>query len=198
MAFDPTKIRVAAGRIYFGVTNPTTGDPLALTSGVPATGTEIGLTQGESVVTYDVTYDDIMSDQVLGVVAVFATKEELTLEFTMLEYTATQMNSFLQNSALTTDNISDPNTDLFTIGNLADGDGSFVDLSSIYLVSPIPGTTPQRFTIVGLYQAYQSEKAAMRYTREGPTVQKSNFKAIADLARDPGDYLGQIVVERNP
>jgi len=197
MAFDPSKIRVAAGRIYFGVTNPTSGDPLALTSGVPADGDEIGLTQGESTMTYEVTYDEEMADQVLAPVAVFATQEAFQLEFTMLEYAATQLTVFFQNAELTQDEISTPKTDLYTIGNLADGAGSFVDLNSIYLISPIPGTSPQRYTIVGLYQAYQSEPGAIRYTREGASVMKSTFKAITDLTRDPGDFLGQVVVERN-
>jgi len=197
MAFDPTKIRVAAGRIYFGVTNPVSGSPLALVTGAPATGTEIGLTQGESTMTYEVTYDEEMADQVLGPVAVFATQEAFQLEFTMLEYAAAQLTVFLQNSELTTDELSTPKTDLYTIGNLADGAGSFVDMNSIYLVSPIPGTTPQRYTIVGMYQAYQSEPGAIRYTREGASVMKSTYKAISDLARDAGDYMGQVVVERN-
>lgn len=197
MAFDPTKIRVAAGRIYVDVTNPTSGEALALTTGAPADGTEVGLTQGESVMTYEVTYDEEMSDQVLSPVAVFATQESLQLEFTMLEYAATQLAKFFQNSELIQDEAGTPKTDLFTIGNLGDGDGSFVDLSSVYLVSPIPGTSPQRYTIVGLYQTYQAEPGQVRYTREGSSVMKSNFKAIADLTRDPGDYLGQIVVERN-
>lgn len=197
MAFDPTKIRVAAGRIYFDVTNPTTGDPLALTAGVPADGTEAGLTQGESVMTYEVTYDEEMADQVLSPVAVFATQEAFKLEFTMLEYATTQLTHFFQNSDLVTDSMSTPNTDMYTIGNLADGSGSFVDLSSVALISPIPGTSPQRFTIVMLYQAYQAEPGVVRYTREGSSVMKSTFKAIADLTRDAGDYLGQVVIERN-
>lgn len=197
MAFDPSKIRVAAGIIYFGVTTPTSGDPLALTTGAPATGTAMGLTQGESTMTYEVTYDEEMSDQVLGPVAVFATQEAFQLEFTMLEYAATQLTIFFQNADLISDEITTPKTDLYTIGNLADGSGSSVDLSSIALVSPIPNTSPQRYTIVMLYQAYQSEPGVIRYTREGASVMKSTFKAIADLTRDAGDYMGQIVVERN-
>lgn len=197
MAFDPSKIRVAAGRIYFDVTNPTSGSPLELTTGAPADGTEIGLTQGESTMTYEVTYGEEMADQVLGPVAVFANQESFQLEFTMLEYAATQLTVFFQNADLVTDELTTPMTDMYTIGNLADGDGSFVDLHSIYLVSPIPGTSPQRYTIVGLYQAYQSEPGTIRYTREGASVMKSTFKAIADLTRDPGDFMGQVVVERN-
>ena len=197
MALDPSKIRVAAGRIYAGVTNPASGSVLGLTSGVPADGTELGLTQGESVMTYEVTYDEEMSDQVLATVAVFATQEAFQLEFTMLEYANTQLTKFLQNATYTADEVSSPKTDLYTIGNLADGNGSAVPLASIYLVSPIPGTSPQRYTIVGLYQAYQSEPAVARYTREGSTVMKSTFKSVADLTRNSGDYCGQIVVERN-
>ena len=196
MALTPANIRVAAGRIYTGVTNPASGSVLALVAGVPATGSEIGFTQGEAVFTYEVTYDEEMSDQVLGPVAVFATQESMQLEFTMLEYAASQLNLFFQKAALTVDNVSTPKTDLFTMGNLGTT-GNTVTRTSVYLVSPIPSTSPQRYTIVGLYSAYQSQAAAARYTREGSTVMKTTFKAIADVTRNAGDFMGQVVIERN-
>ncbi len=199
MALDPSKIRVAAGRIYRSVTNPSgIGTALALATGAPSTGTEMGLTQGESVMTYQITYLEEEADQVLAPVAVFATKEMMELDFTMLEYATSQLTQFFQQSELTTDNISTPNTDVFSIGNMADGAGSSVSLDSLWLISPIPNTSPQRYTMIGLYQTYQGDPGTVRYTKDGASIMKSKFKSIADLTRDAGDLLGQIVVERNP
>jgi len=196
MALDPTKIRVAAGRLYVGVTAPATGSPLALVTGVPASGSEMGLTQGESVMTYEVTYDEELADQVLSPVAVFATQESLQLEFSLLEYVAANVNDFLQQAGLTTNDGTTPKTDLFKMGSMSPT-GAAVALQSIALVSSIPGTSPQRYTIVMLYQAYQSAPGTARYTGEGSTVMKCTFRAMPDMARNDGDFLGQVVIERN-
>lgn len=195
MALDPTKIRVGAGFLYFGTTAPATGSALALSTGVPATGSGVGLTQGDVVFKYQTSYLEVEADQVLAPVKPFATKEEMTLEFSVLEYTAFNINKFLGQATLTTDDGSTPKTDLFTMGGSAFK--SAVNLTSVTLVSAIPGTSPQRYTIVMLYQAYQSEAASGAYSKDKVTLLKSMWKATPDLTRTDGDYLGQLVVERN-
>lgn len=196
MALDPTKIRVAAGRLYANVTAPAAFTPLALTAGVPATGTEMGLTQGESVFTYEVTYDEELADQVLSPVAVFATQEQMQLEFTLLEYAAANLQDALQQVKLTSNEGTAPKTDTFTFGTTSPT-GAAVALQSIVLVSSIPGTNPQRYTIVMLYQAYQQAPSVMRYTREGSTIMKCTFRAMPLMSRSDQDLLGQVVIERN-
>jgi len=196
MALDPTKIRVAAGRLYAGVTPPASPVPLALTTGVPASGTEMGLSQGESLVTYEVTYDEEMADQILSAAAVFATQESLQLEFSLLEYGVAQVQDVLQQSKLYVEDAGSPDSDTFTMGSSSPV-GATVPLQSITLVSSIPGTSPTRYTIVMLYQAYQAAPSVLRYTREGSTVMKCTFRAMADTARQEQDFLGQIVIERN-
>lgn len=201
MALTPSLIRVAAGRLYANTTPPGASTPLNLTAGgVPPSGNEMGLTQGESLFTYEITYDEEVADQVLAPVAVFATMESIQLEFTLLEYAAVGLQDFFENALLTVDDApaaGEPRTDLFTIGSLSPS-GADVLLQSVLLVSSIPNTTPQRYTLVMLYQAYQSAPAAVRYTREGSSVMKCTFKAIADTARTDGDLCGQVVIERNP
>ncbi len=196
MALDASKIRVAAGRLYANVTNPSTGSPLNLTTGVPATGTEMGLTQDEAVLTYEVSYVEESADQVLAPVEVFATGENMQLEFTLLEYAAANLQDFFQQATYTANEGSSPKYDLFTMGQLGTT-GNVVTKQSIALVSAIPNTSPQRYTIVLLYKAYQSQASAMRYTKAGSTIMKCTFKAIADLARNAGDFCGQVVIERN-
>lgn len=195
MALTPTLIRVGSGRLYFGTTAPATGSVLGLTTGVPTTGTDVGLTQGDVMFKYQTTYLEVEADQVLSFVKPFATKEEMSLEFSVLEYSASNINKFLGQATLTTDNGSTPKTDLFTMGGSAFR--SAVTLTSVALVSAIPGTSPQRYTIVMLYQAFQSEAAQASFSKDKPSLLKSTWKAVPDLARNDGDYLGQLVVERN-
>lgn len=195
MALTPTLIRVGAGFLYFGTTAPASGSPLALTSGVPATGTGVGLTQGDVMFHYQTTYLEVEADQVLAAVKPFAIKEEMALEFSVLEYSASNILKFLGQANLTTDNISTPNTDLFTMGGSSFK--SAVNLSSVTLVSAIPGTSPQRYTVVMLYQAFQAEAAQASFSKDKVTLLKSKWTAVPDLTRTDGDYLGQLVVERN-
>lgn len=196
MALDPTKIRVGAGFLYFGTTAPSSGSALALSSGVPGSGSATGLTQGDVIFHYQVTYLEVEADQVLAPVKPFATKEEMTLEFSALEYSnATNLNKFLGQANLTTDNVSTPKTDLFTMGGSAFK--SAVNLTPVVLVSAIPGTSPQRYTLVMLYQAFQSSAAQAAYSKDKVTLLKSIWKAVPDLTRTDGDYLGQLVIERN-
>ncbi len=193
MALDATKIKAGPGHFYIDVTLPTSPNPLALVSGAPATGTELGLTDGEAVFTYEVEYFEVMADQVLPPVAVFAQAEHARLEFTMKEYEATKVKAALQQPALTIDNVSAPKTDTFNIG----GETFEVTLRSIVLVSRIPNTSPQRYTIIMLYKAYQSENLALRVTKSGESLMKTTFVGIADLTRNVGDTVGQLVIQRN-
>src|SRR4030043_802238 len=111
MALNPSKIRLGPGRVYVGVTAPATGNPLALTAGVPATGTDVGLTEGEVLFTFEVDYQEEEADQVLPAVAVFAKGGKASLEFTMKEYAATQLQAAFQQTTLISNEGTAPKTD---------------------------------------------------------------------------------------
>jgi len=193
MTLNPSNIRLGPGRIYIGVTAPATGTPLILAAGAPTTGTDVGLTEGEVLFTFDVDYQEEEADQVLPAVAVFAKGEKASLEFTMKEYVATQLQAAFQQTTLISNEGTTPKTDLFEFG----GTGYEVTTRTVVVVSPIPNTSAQRYTIVMLYKAYQSEPFKARYTKDGSTVMKVNFKGLADTTRNDADMLGQLVVERN-
>ena len=204
MALNAANVRVGAGRIYMGVTPPAAGAALNISNGVPSTGTEVGLTEGESVFTYEVTYFEVMAEQSLAAVEVFATEESAQIEFTMKEYTQANINDFLAAMVATT-NVAAPGDattmDIHEGGRilgLAAGAGE-VTLQAVVLVAPIPNTSgvDQRFTYVLLNQAYQSESAAAMYTKASDTLLKVTFKAIADLARADTSTLFQLGVELN-
>lgn len=204
MALNAANVRVGAGRIYMGVTPPAAGAALNISNGVPSSGTEVGLTEGESVFTYEVTYFEVMAEQSLAAVEVFATEESAQIEFTMKEYTQANINDFLV-AMVATANVAAPGDastmDIHEGGRilgLAAGAGE-ITLQAVVLVAPIPNTSgvDQRFTYVLLNQAYQSESATAMYTKSSDTLLKVTFKAIADLTRADTSTLFQLGVELN-
>lgn len=204
MALTAANIRVGAGRLYMGTTPPAQGVALTITNGVPATGTEVGLTEGEAIFTYEVTYFEVMAEQSLGIVGVFATEEAAQLEFTMKEYSQANINDFLI-AMVQTANVAAPG-DAITMDiheggrilGIAAGAGEII-LQATLLIAPIPATSgvDQRYTYVLLHQAYQSEAAAARYTKAGDTLLKVTFKAVCDLTRGDFGTMFQIGVELN-
>jgi hypothetical protein len=193
MALNPLAIRVGPGRIYVGVTAPATGSPIALTSGVPATGTEAGLTEGEAIFTYTVSYLEEVADQLLPAVAVFAKGEKAELDFTMKEYGAANLVTAMQQVNLATNNGTTPKTDTLSFG----GSDYAVTTICVVLASPIPNTSPQRYTAVVLYKAYQSTALQVGFTKDKSTVMKVKLTGIADASRNDPDMLGQLLIERN-
>lgn len=208
MALNAANVRVGAGRVYMGTTAPAAGQHINLpATGIPATGTEVGLTEGEAVFTYEVTYFEVNAEQSLAPVEVFATEESAQLEFTMKEYIQANIEDFFNTmlatgvDAVPTDAGTPVYTDIYEGGRilgLAAGAGE-VTLQSCILVAPIPNTSAvaQRYTYIMLYQAYQSEAAAVRYTKSGDSLMKVTMKAIADLTRGDTSTLFQVAVERN-
>ena len=186
MGLDATKVKVGPGRLYIDVTVPAAATALVLVNGVPATGTELGLTSGESVFSYEVNYFEVMADQSLSPVGTFAQEEHAKLEFTMLEFSFANVTAYMQQATAGAGG-------LITFGS----DQITVCPRSIVLVSEIPNCVAETlYTIVMLYQAYQSENATMRFTRAGETLMKSTWIGIADPARADGDTLGQLVIQQ--
>jgi len=187
MGLDASKIKVGPGHLYIDVTKPANGVALALgAGGVPTSGTELGLTSGESLFTYDVKYFEVMADQSLSPVGTFAQEEHAKLEFSMLEFDHFNVLAYMQQAT------SGANG-LVTFGS----DDITVCPRSIVLVSEIPNCVAQTlYTIVMLYAAYQSAPATMRFTRQGETLMKSAWIGLALPTRSDGDTLGQLVIQQ--
>ena len=207
MALNAANIRVGAARIYMGTVAPPSGNPLTFdANGVPLesdyatpSGTEVGLTEGEAVFTYEVTYLDVMAEQSLAIVGVFATEENAQLEFTMKEITNDNIAAFLSSLAVETDGVGAGGlTDIFEGGHC----GSDLSLTSLVLVAPACGVFPDTGTgsiereYIMLFQAYQSESSALRFTKGGEQLMKVTYKGVADLTRQSGRTLFQIGIER--
>jgi hypothetical protein len=204
MALNAANIRVGAARIYMNVTAPAVGQALALSDeGVPPDGQEVGLTEGESVFTYEVTFMDINAEQSLSPVAVFATEEKATIQFTMKEMVNANIQDFLYSLVEVTENVSASpggETDIFEGGRTCAG---AIPLQSVTLVTPsCDGPAPNlgantiRFEYVMLFKAYQSEAASLRFAKAGDQLMKVTFMGIADVGRADGSTLFTLGVER--
>ena len=166
---NPSLIRLGPGRVYIGVTAPATGVPLALVTGAPATGTDVGLTEGETLFTFDVEYDEEVADQVLPIVAVFAKGESATLEFTMKQYAATQLQAVMQQGALVTDDGTTPKTDMIKFGGTA------------YEVRNYPVLGPHYSDLVNPERNFTSRSVGMHADASGQTRQQLMAAAAATM-----------------
>lgn len=198
MALVQRQERVGAGRLYLDVSPPTTGSPLALTTGVPTDGTEVGLTEGPAVFTLTTEHVEEYADPALGTampIAVFARSEGATLEFAMKEYAVLQLQAAMQRATL----VKEEGATKYDL--LMFGDDPFVPTGitprSVALVSPIPNTDPQCYTAVMLYRAYQNAPVVAEYAKGSSTLIKVTFRALADPGRGAHDMLGQLVRYRN-
>jgi hypothetical protein len=185
MSLNAANIRVGAAHIYFGVTPPNAGAALSLTNGVPSGGAEVGLTTGESVFTYEVTFFEQDAEQSLAIVAVFAYQEKATIEFAMKEYTADNIETYFNGLVEVTDGLIE--------GGRGNGE---ITLQSVVIVAPIPNTNPRLYTWAMLFSAFQSEVAKLTYTKSSDTIMKSTFTAVADLTRADGSTLFQIGIQQ--
>lgn len=166
MALQPTEIQVGPARIFIGVTPPASGAPPTWaphTNGIPATGVEVGLTQGDSVFTWLTEKTDIESEQVMGTVDKFITKENATLEFEAQERTFNLMKAAF-------DNIGTVN-DVTRMGFYGGGGGTIVQIqySTIMLTSPRKDVAA-RYEVLFVYKAVSTGGMLLTYSRTKPST----------------------------
>jgi hypothetical protein len=90
MAFDVTRIEVGPARIFLGVTLPASGAPPTLmghTAGVPSTGTEAGLTEGDTILEVNSTLVPIEAEQFYAPVEAYLQMQTAKVTFTAKEST---------------------------------------------------------------------------------------------------------------
>lgn len=198
MALAQRQQRVGPGRLYLDVSPPATGTPLTLTSGVPADGVEVGLTEGAAIFTFATEYVEEPIDSGLATaapVAVFARSVAASLEFTMKEYAATQLQAAMQQATL----VQEEGATKYDLLMFGDDPMLPTEITprSVTLVSPIPNTDPQCYTAVMLYRAYQSAPVVAEYAKSSSTLIGVTFRALADVGRGAHDRMGQLVKYRN-
>lgn len=175
---------IAEGRVYIGATLPTTGNAPTLTAGVPASGTDVGATQGEAKFTYKAAVEIVEIEQAFTGVAPHITAEEATIELTVAEATAAQIKNAMGQTFVRT---------VGTASVVSVGGQIPISGASICIVSPIRGVA-SKYCGAMLYNAYSDAGLELSFARGAVRLVKMTFKAFLDdtlLARDVGDRLGQ-------
>lgn len=187
MAQDPAKIHIGMARIFLGVTAPATGVPptkLTHTSGVPATGTEVGYTNGASTFTYRTIKQEVEAEQSLNPIDVFITKEECMLEFTAMEHVYNTLKTAFDVAG----SVNNATEMMFYAGD-AVGLAS-VTTQCVALTSRVR-SAPTKFEVLCIYRVYNIDGMVVAYNRTGVATYKVTLKALVDAERSEGDRLFQ-------
>lgn len=192
MAFSPNSIMVGPARVFVAVTAPASGAPptfLTHTAGVPATGTEIGLTNGDTVFTYDAKKNEIQAEQYYAGVDVYLTQESAKVTFTAQESTVVALKAAFDAIG----QFSDGTKDAFYAGS---GSGAFACLKQTIVLTARQRVNTSKYIIVMLYLAYPSKGLNYPFSRTKPGMTPVEFTALADTTRTAGDAMFQFFVEK--
>ncbi|HYE85648.1 MAG TPA: hypothetical protein VEA16_04805 [Vicinamibacterales bacterium] len=186
MAFAPAKIHGGGSRIFSGVTAGATGTPptyITHTAGVPGSGTELGLTQGETLFSYQLTKKEIEAEQSLGAVDVMAVGEMSQIETTVLEHTYHTLQRAFDN--IGAESVAGGYG--FWFGG---GTGPLAPRTECVMITSVQRNAPTKYIIGVLYKAYSVEGFKLPFKKQGESVYRVVFKGLADLTRNAGDQMG--------
>lgn len=188
MSFDITKIHVGAARIFTGVTAPASGTPptyITHTNGVPGTGTEIGLTDGDTIFTRQLKKTEITAEQSLGPVDIFADSELVQLTFTMQEINANALKQALDSSVG-----YDPTSgDGYYFGG---GTAALAPGTTCVFFSAVRRDNTAKYIVGSVYKAYSKDGLAFPLSRTKKGMVKVTLIGLADLTRTAGDQMGYL------
>lgn len=172
---------ISAGRIYVGCTAPSTWAAPTLTDGIPADGTDLGATQGETVFTYNPNIELVEIEQVSSGVAPHVTLEELQMTCTLAESDADRVKEALGQTFVRSDGT---NKVLHLGGNIE------VTGQGIAVVGPLVGN-PGKYSGGMIYNAYVAGEAPVSWQRGAERTISITFGGAGDPSREEGDQLGQ-------
>lgn len=188
MAFDVTKIHVGAARIWTGVTAAATGTPptyITHTAGVPGSGTEIGLTEGDCAFSYTLKKSEIVAEQSLGPVDVFAESEMVKLTFTMQEANANALKVAFDSSV----GYDSAGGDGFYFGN---GLAVLAPMTTCVFFSSVRRDATTKFFVGQIYKAYSPKGINFPMSRTKKGVVQVELVGLADLSRNAKDQMGYL------
>ena len=198
MAQNANNIHVGPGRMFLGVVQPATGTPptrLAHTDGVPdsfVSGTdvenEVGHTEGDATFTYQLVKGELVSEQALAPVGVYAESEMCQLQFNCQER--------IYQALLTVfDNIGTARVDATSsvIGHdtFYGGGGASVlnPKTQCVVLTSRQRTNTDLFEVLTMYKAYSVEGFVVAYSRATPSMYAVTLKGLSDDLREDGDRL---------
>ena len=189
MAQNAANIHVGPARIFIGVTAPASGAPPTLmshTAGVPATGTEVGHTSGNTVATFQNVKQDINSEQSFGVVDTYATGQTLEITMTCQERVYTLLQKLFEGLGTVTDG----SKDLFYGGGPIS-----VPSYTVMLTSPLR-QDPTKFEVFVGYRMQSVSAMPLTYSRTDVSMIPVTIRGTHDTTRTVGDQLFQFYREK--
>jgi hypothetical protein len=186
MALNEAKVHAGPCRIFAGVTAAASGTPPTYTThtdGVPGTGTEVGLTEGDAKFKYKLLQGKIEPEQSLAAVGLYAIGEDASLTFVVMEQTYFTLQQAFNNVGKES-----------VAGGVAFwfGGGTSVlapTISTIMLTSR-QRNAPTKFIITQLYKAGTMDGFELAFKKKGHSVYQVTYEALADLTRTAGDQVG--------
>jgi hypothetical protein len=189
VAQNAANIHVGPARFFFGVTAPATGAPptlMAHTAGVPASGTEVGHTSGNSVVTFQNAKSDINSEQTFGVIATYVTAQTLEITLTLQERVYTILQKLFEGVGSATAG----GYDLFYGGGPVS-----VPSFAVMLSSPLRTDNTKYEVFVG-YKMELVSPVTLTYSRTDVSLIPVTLRGVHDTTRTVGDQLFQFYREK--
>lgn len=183
----PTNILMAPANIWLGVTAPTTGTRLALSSGTPSTGTNIGATMGPATFAYRPTITEIMVEQATAPVDFGVNVEEASIQFNVSELTAVNLQMNL---------LSVARKGPATGGSQWVHGGGITNPANTTVVLIAPrrdNAGGTMYSVVMLYKAFLPEGVDIPFTKSTPTGMTVRLKAMADTTRPVNDHMFQFI-----
>ena len=158
------------------------------TAGVPATGTEVGLTDGPTVVRLKTVKKAINAEQSLAGVDVATIQEIAEIEFKCKE----QTYAALQRAFDTVGTVTDGSKHLFYGGN---GTAVLAPRTEAVMFTSVQRNAPTKYIWTVIYKAFSEMGMEESFSREGETIYSVKMVGLADMTRNAGDQLYQTVFE---
>lgn len=192
MAVNADKIIVGPCRIFVGVTAPTSGLPptyITHTAGVPASGTDVGSTEGDTVFTYQAVKEEISIEQSLAPVDVFCSGEMASLSFTVQEHTYATLQRAFDN--IGTESVS--GGDAFYFGG---GTSILTPRKEVVMVTAMQRNATTKFVVAVLYRGYSKDGMKVSFGKKTKGVYPVTIVGLADMTRTDGDRVGYYRFEK--
>jgi hypothetical protein len=216
---SPTLIQVGPGMLWSNVSKPADGDILLVSGNVSGatdqrvygpvlytiSGTFMGSTIGESNISYNTSFVDILIESSTAKVEKVLNTEEARCTFNVAELTAENLRDTLPGSywnqpvaTLTTG--TDPLMPQQVQHRIKVGGLRLVAPQCVAFISPnrrigLVGTGPHSYTFVG-YNSVSTEGFDAPFSRGRETVWRVSFEMISDTSRTIGDQLFQFTVRQ--
>ena len=181
-------IQVGPGRIFLGVTAPGVGAWATHTAGVPATGVEVGFTEGDLIIRRPKEIVEIMAEQSYAPVAIFPTREDIEVEFVAMERVFETLHAAFDNVSVTNDGTR--------WGARSGGQFGFaLRTQTVMVTSPRPNQAG-RYEHLFIYAAYSAEGVETAYRKGGASTIRMRLRGKLDTSRASGDQLYQWSMEK--